>query len=169
MTPGLNSSAWKANNYFACVFCLVPATAPAHRPVAERPVRHGPGLCRGARSQLAGVSRQPRSRHRYQPFGARTQADPHGPAQLTVRLDRSRRRARRCHPEPAGDLPDARVNPYTCLVDVLQRIDRDPAKRVIELTPRVCKKLFAETPIIATFRWVAGMAAPPLPFSKSDC
>jgi len=29
------------------------------------------------------------------------------------------------------------VNPYTYLVDVLQRIDRHPAKRVIELTARV--------------------------------
>ncbi len=39
------------------------------------------------------------------------------------------------------------VNPYTYLVDVLQRIDRHPAKRVIELTPRVWKELFAENPL----------------------
>ena len=39
------------------------------------------------------------------------------------------------------------VNPYTYLVDVLQRIDRHPAKRVIELTPRVWKALFAENPL----------------------
>ena len=39
------------------------------------------------------------------------------------------------------------VNPYTYLVDVLQRIDRHPAKRVIELTPRVWKELFAEKPL----------------------
>ena len=31
--------------------------------------------------------------------------------------------------------------------DVLQRIDRHPAKRVIELTPRVWKELFAENPL----------------------
>ena len=39
------------------------------------------------------------------------------------------------------------VNPYTYLVDVLQRIDRHPAKCVIELTPRVWKELFAENPL----------------------
>ena len=36
------------------------------------------------------------------------------------------------------------VNLYTYLVDVLQRIERHPAKRVIELTPRVSKNLFAD-------------------------
>ena len=36
------------------------------------------------------------------------------------------------------------VNPYTYLVDVLQRNDPQPAKRVIELMPRVWKELFAE-------------------------
>ena len=39
------------------------------------------------------------------------------------------------------------VNPYIYLVDVLQRIDRHPAKRVIELTPRVWKDLFADNPL----------------------
>jgi len=39
------------------------------------------------------------------------------------------------------------VNPYTYLVDVLQRIDRHPASRVIELTPRVWKDLYAENPL----------------------
>ena len=39
------------------------------------------------------------------------------------------------------------VNPYIYLVDVLQRIDRHPAKRVIELTPRVWKDLFADDPL----------------------
>ena len=39
------------------------------------------------------------------------------------------------------------VNPYIYLVDVLQRIDRHPAKRVIELTPRLWKELFAENPL----------------------
>ena len=39
------------------------------------------------------------------------------------------------------------VNSYTYLVDVLQRIDRHPAKRVIELTPRVWKTLFPNNPL----------------------
>ena len=39
------------------------------------------------------------------------------------------------------------VNPYTYLVDVLQRIDRHPAKRATELTPRVWKTLFADNPL----------------------
>lgn len=39
------------------------------------------------------------------------------------------------------------VNPYTYLVDVLQRIDRHPAKRAVELTPRVWKERFADDPL----------------------
>ena len=39
------------------------------------------------------------------------------------------------------------VDPYTYLVDVLQRISRHPAKRVIELTPRMWKSLFAGNPL----------------------
>ena len=39
------------------------------------------------------------------------------------------------------------VHPYTYLVDVLQRISQHPAKKVIELTPRVWKTLFADDPI----------------------
>ena len=39
------------------------------------------------------------------------------------------------------------VDPYTYLVDVLQRIDRHPLKDVIELTPRVWTTLFANNPL----------------------
>ena len=39
------------------------------------------------------------------------------------------------------------VDPYTYLVDVLQRIAEHPAKRVIELTPRVWKTMFADHPL----------------------
>ena len=39
------------------------------------------------------------------------------------------------------------VDPYTYLVDVLQRISEHPAKRVLELTPRVWKSLFAHDPL----------------------
>lgn len=38
------------------------------------------------------------------------------------------------------------VDPYTYLVDVLQRIDVHPQSRVIELTPRLWKQHFAEQP-----------------------
>ena len=39
------------------------------------------------------------------------------------------------------------VNPYTYLVDVLQRINEHPASQVIELTPRVWKEQFAGHPL----------------------
>jgi transposase len=39
------------------------------------------------------------------------------------------------------------INPYTYLVDVLQRISQHPASRVIELTPRIWKETFADTPL----------------------
>ena len=36
------------------------------------------------------------------------------------------------------------INPYTWLVDVLQRISQHPASQAIELTPRVWKEKFAD-------------------------
>jgi hypothetical protein len=39
------------------------------------------------------------------------------------------------------------VDPYTYLVDVLQRISEHPAKQVIDLTPRVWKTKFAHNPM----------------------
>jgi len=39
------------------------------------------------------------------------------------------------------------INPYTYLVDVLQRISQHPASRVIELTPRIWKETFAGNPL----------------------
>jgi hypothetical protein len=39
------------------------------------------------------------------------------------------------------------VDPYTYLVDVLQRIDTHPAKDVALLTPRLWKEQFAENPL----------------------
>ena len=39
------------------------------------------------------------------------------------------------------------VDPYTYLVDVLQRISEYPAKQVIDLTPRVWKTKFAADPM----------------------
>ena len=51
------------------------------------------------------------------------------------------------------------VDPYTYLVDVLQRIGEHPAKRVIELTPRVWKTMFADHPLRSD---LARTRAPPL-------
>ncbi len=39
------------------------------------------------------------------------------------------------------------VNPYTWLVDVLQRITTHPARDVAQLTPRLWKEHFAADPI----------------------
>lgn len=39
------------------------------------------------------------------------------------------------------------VDPHPYLVDVLQRVGQHPAKRVVELTPRVWKTLFADQPM----------------------
>ncbi|MGA8259620.1 MAG: IS66 family transposase, partial [Arenicellales bacterium] len=39
------------------------------------------------------------------------------------------------------------VAPYTYLVDVLQRVSRHPARAVTELTPRVWKERFADSPL----------------------
>ena len=39
------------------------------------------------------------------------------------------------------------VDPYTYLVDVLQRVSDHPSKDVLELTPRVWKTLFADNPL----------------------
>ena len=39
------------------------------------------------------------------------------------------------------------VDPYTYLVDVLQRVAEHPAADVIELTPRVWKTMFADNPL----------------------
>ena len=39
------------------------------------------------------------------------------------------------------------VNPYTYLVDVLQRISEHPACEVAQLTPRLCKTHFADKPL----------------------
>ena len=39
------------------------------------------------------------------------------------------------------------INPYTYLVDVLQRISHHPAKDVADLTPRLWKARFADNPL----------------------
>ena len=39
------------------------------------------------------------------------------------------------------------VDPYTYLMDVLQRVGEHPASRAVELTPRVWRTLFADDPL----------------------
>ncbi|MFQ5352605.1 MAG: IS66 family transposase [Candidatus Binatia bacterium] len=48
------------------------------------------------------------------------------------------------------------VDPYTYLVDVLQRLDSHPAKDVEELTPRIWKTKFAENPMRSEVDRVGG-------------
>jgi len=39
------------------------------------------------------------------------------------------------------------INPYTYLTDVLQRVAQHPASKVEELTPRLWKEKFADSPL----------------------
>lgn len=39
------------------------------------------------------------------------------------------------------------IDPYTYLVDVLQRVNTHPARRVHELTPRQWKERFSQSPL----------------------
>jgi hypothetical protein len=39
------------------------------------------------------------------------------------------------------------IDPYTYLVDVLQRVGQHPAARVAELTPRLWKQHFSANPL----------------------
>jgi hypothetical protein len=41
------------------------------------------------------------------------------------------------------------INPYTYLVDVLQRVSQHPASKVADLTPRLWKTRFADNPLRA--------------------
>ncbi len=41
------------------------------------------------------------------------------------------------------------INPYTYLVDVLQRVSLHPASKVEDLTPRRWKDLFASHPLLS--------------------
>jgi len=48
------------------------------------------------------------------------------------------------------------VDPYTYLVDVLQRVGQHPASRVVELTPRLWKQQFASAPLRSTLYRTTG-------------
>ena len=50
------------------------------------------------------------------------------------------------------------VDPYTYLVDVLQRVGRHPASRVAELTPRLWKQHFRHTPLRSDLHVAAALA-----------
>ena len=51
------------------------------------------------------------------------------------------------------------VDPYTYLVDALQRVGWHPAKRAFGLTPRVWRTLFADRPLRSDLDW--GRDPPP--------
>jgi transposase len=72
-------------------------------------------------------------------------------------MERNGLSAKRVFPESGCEFSDTRggmladalhgVDPYTYLVDVLQRISEHPASRVAELAPRLWKQYFAANPL----------------------
>ena len=52
------------------------------------------------------------------------------------------------------------IDPYTYLVDVLQRVGEHPASRVAELTPRLWKQHFAANPLRSDLNRLDGAATP---------
>ena len=54
------------------------------------------------------------------------------------------------------------IDPYTYLVDVLQRVGEHPASRVAELTPRLWKQHFAATPLRSDLNRLDGAGTTPL-------
>jgi transposase len=51
------------------------------------------------------------------------------------------------------------IDPYTYLVDVLQRVGEHPASRVAELTPRLWKQHFADNPVRSDLHLFTSKAA----------
>ena len=45
------------------------------------------------------------------------------------------------------------VNPYTYLVDVLQRVSQYPNSQILDLTPRCWKEKFADNPLRSVIDW----------------
>jgi hypothetical protein len=66
---------------------------------------------------------------------------------MALLLDRTRCQARRYHPKFDRHLRLHGIDPYTYLVDVLQRVSDHPASRVSELTPRLWKQRFVANPM----------------------
>ena len=81
--------------------------ARAVRPAAAESAGEGAEVRAGPRGRAVGVPVGPRRGDRHQSSGARPPADPDGPAELAVRLDRTGCRARRRGPGSARDLPTA--------------------------------------------------------------
>lgn len=46
------------------------------------------------------------------------------------------------------------INPWTYLVDVLQRISGHPASQIEQLTPRRWKQHFADDPLLSDIQWI---------------
>lgn len=96
-----------------------------------------------------GVPLRPRGADRHQPpSGARPARDADGASQLALLLDRGRRQIRGHRAEPLiATCRLHNIDPYTYLVDVLQRIDQHPATEVAQLTPRLWKQSFVANPL----------------------
>ena len=54
------------------------------------------------------------------------------------------------------------IDPYTYLVDVLQRVGEHPASRVAELTPRLWKQHFAANPLRSDLNRLDGAGTTPM-------
>ena len=61
------------------------------------------------------------------------------------------------------------VNPYTYLVDVLQRVATHPAKDVATLTPRLWKETFAGNPMRSVIDRVPEAVSETKQLSESEC
>ena len=86
------------------VLRLVPQPARAARPAAAQSAGEGAELRAGTRGRAVGASVGRRRGDRHEPPGKGAAADPGRAAQLAVRVDGARRRARRRGPGPARDL-----------------------------------------------------------------
>ncbi|QTQ31876.1 Putative transposase, IS66-like [Aromatoleum bremense] len=92
---------------------------------------------------------RPRGADRHQPpSGARPARDADGASQLALLLDRGRRQIRGHRAEPLiATCRLHNIDPYTYLVDVLQRVGQHPATEVAHLTPRLWKQSFVANPL----------------------
>jgi transposase len=135
------------DEFFAWVDALRGAGA-----AAEQPADQGPGLRPRATPGWRSICRPGRA-DRHQPPRARICAAFRWAAQLAVLLDRTGREARRHRSQSL--IVTCRlhqIDPYTYLVDVLQRVGQHPANRVHELTPAVADTNTATTHRTASIR-----------------
>ena len=111
-----------------------------------------PGTARG----IERLPRRPRGPHRHQPPGARPAPHPDGSQAWLFCWSEVGAEAVAILQSlvVTGRLHD--IDPYEYLVDVLQRIDRHPAREVHLLTPRLWKQHFAANPLRSDLQRLPG-------------